>query len=156
MYIPLSNLCIDSTARTDRNAAPQFVYNTTNVGKFATGKDKVGRIDAISVETGRTLWSWETRVSNYSPILATGSGLLFNGSMDRYLRALDADSGQVLWQTRLPSQAVGGAVTYSINGRQFIAIAAGGGPIAALGVGLTPEADAPSGGNAMYVFALPQ
>src|SRR5689334_23895831 len=42
---------------------------------------------------------------------------------------------------RSPSQDVGGAVTYSINGRQYIAIAAGGGPIAALGVGLTPEAD---------------
>jgi alcohol dehydrogenase (cytochrome c) len=95
-------------------------------------------------------------VSNYSPILATGSGLLFNGSMDRYLRALDADRGEVLWQTRLPSQVVGGAVTYSVNGRQYIAIAAGGGPVAALGVGLTPEADTPSGGNAMYVFALPQ
>jgi alcohol dehydrogenase (cytochrome c) len=156
MYVPLSNLCIDSTSRTDRGPAAQFVYNTTNVGKFATGKDKVGRIDAISVETGRTLWSWETRVSNYSPILATGGGLLFNGSMDRYLRALDTDGGQVLWQTRLPSQVVGGAVTYSVNGRQYIAIAAGGGPIAALGVGLTPEADTPSGGNAMYVFALPQ
>src|SRR6266704_1803471 len=72
MYVPLSNLCIDSTSRADRGPAPQFVYNTTNVGKFATGKDKVGRIDAISVETGRTLWTWETRVSNYSPILATG------------------------------------------------------------------------------------
>jgi alcohol dehydrogenase (cytochrome c) len=156
MYVPLSNLCIDTSSRTDRGPAPQFVYNTTNVGKFATGKDKVGRIDAISVETGRTLWSWETRVSNYSPILATGSGLLFNGSMDRYLRALDADRGQVLWETRLPSQVVGGAVTYSVNGRQYIAIAAGGGPVAALGVGLTPEADTPSGGNAMYVFALPQ
>jgi alcohol dehydrogenase (cytochrome c) len=155
MYIPLSNLCIDSTAN-DRKAEPQFVYNTTNVGKFAAGKDKVGRIDAISVETGKTLWSWETRVSNYSPILATGGGLLFNGSMDRYLRALDADRGEVLWQTRLPSQAVGGTVTYSINGRQYIAISAGGGPIAALGVGLTPEADTASGGNAMYVFALPR
>jgi alcohol dehydrogenase (cytochrome c) len=156
MYIPLSNLCIDSTARTDRTAAPQFVYNTNNVGKFATGKDKVGRIDAISVETGKTLWSWETRVSNYSPILATGGGLLFNGSMDHYLRALDADRGQVLWQTRLPTQAVGGAVSYSINGRQYIAIAAGGGAIAAVGVGLTPEADTSSGSNAIYVFALPQ
>jgi hypothetical protein len=60
-------------------------------------------------------------VTNYSPVLATGSGLLFNGSMDRYLRALDADNGRVLWQTRLPSQVVGGAVTYSINGRQYIA-----------------------------------
>ena len=156
MFMPLSNLCIDSTARTDRGPAPQFVYNTTNVGKFATGKDKVGRIDAISVETGKTLWSWETRVTNYSPILATGGGLLFNGSMDRYLRALDADNGQVVWQTRLPSQAVGGTVTYSVNGRQYIAIAAGGGPIAAIGVGMTPEADTASGSNAMYVFALPQ
>jgi alcohol dehydrogenase (cytochrome c) len=156
MYIPLSNLCINSTSRTDRGSGPQFVYNTTNVGKFATGKDKVGRIDAISVETGRTLWSWETRVSNYSPVLATGGGLLFNGSMDRYLRALDADKGQVLWQTRLPSQVVGGTITFSINGRQYIAVAAGGGPVAALGVGLTPEADTASGNNAMYVFALPQ
>ena len=156
MYIPLSNLCIDSTARTDRNAAPQFAYNTNNVGRFATGKDKIGRIDAISVETGKTLWSWETRVTNYSPILATGSGLLFNGSMDRYLRALDADSGQALWQTRLPSQVVGGAVTYAINGRQYIAVAGGGGAIAATGLGLTPEADASGGNNAVYVFALPQ
>jgi alcohol dehydrogenase (cytochrome c) len=157
MFIPLSNLCIDSTARTDRTAAPQFTYNTTNVGKFATGKDKVGRIDAISVETGKTLWSWETRVANYSPILATASGILFNGSMDRYLRALDADSGKVLWQTRLASQAMGGTITYSVNGRQYIAVTAGGGPtIAALSVGMTPEADTTSGSNAMYVFALPQ
>jgi len=156
MYMPLTNLCLDTTARTDRGPQPQFVYNTNNVGKFAAGKDKVGRIDAISVETGRTLWSWETRVSNYSPILATGGGLLFNGSMDRYLRALDADSGRVLWETRLASQAVGGTVTYSVNGRQYIAIAAGGGAVAALAVGMTKEADTASGSNAMYVFALPQ
>jgi alcohol dehydrogenase (cytochrome c) len=156
MYVQLTNLCIDSSARTDRGPQPEFVYNTNNVGRFATGKDKVGRIDAISVETGKTLWSWETRVSNYSAILSTGSGLLFNGSMDRYLRALDADNGRVLWQTRLAAQAVGAPVTYSVNGRQYIATTAGGGPIAALSVGMTPEADTPSGGNAVYVFALPQ
>ena len=156
MYIPLYNVCIDSTARTDRTAAPQFVYNTNNVARFPAGKDKVGRIDAISLETGRTLWSWETRVANYSPILATGGGLLFNGSMDRFLRALDADTGQVLFQTRLPSQVVGGAVTYSINGRQYIAITAGGGPLVATLLSLTPDADMSSGSNAMYVFALPQ
>jgi alcohol dehydrogenase (cytochrome c) len=156
MYFPLSNLCIDTTARADRTAAPQFVYNTDTVGQFPPGKDKVGRIDAISVETGRTLWTWETRVSNYSPVLATGGGLLFNGSMDRYLRALDADNGHLLWQTRLPSQVVGGAVTYSVSGRQYIAVAAGGGPFAATGLSLTPEADTSTGSNALYVFALPQ
>ena len=156
MFMPLSNACIDSTARTDRVAAPNFVYNTTNVGRFPTGKDKVGRIDAINVETGRTVWSWETRVANYSPLLATGSGLLFNGSMDRYLRAFDAETGQVVWQTRLPSQIVGGAMTYMVNGRQYVAVAAGGGGVAALQIGLTPEADMASGNNAIYVFALPQ
>jgi alcohol dehydrogenase (cytochrome c) len=156
MYVQLANVCIDSTARTDRGPQPQFVYNTTNVGKFAAGKDKVGRIDAISVETGRTLWSWETRVVNYSGILATAGGVLFNGSMDRYLRALDADKGTVLWQTRLPSQVVGTAISYAVDGRQYVAITAGGGAIAALQVGMTPEADTVSGSNAVYVFALPQ
>ena len=156
MYMALSNLCIDSKARTDRDPAPEFVYNTTNVGRFAKDKNKVGRIDAISVETGRTVWSWETRVSNYSPLLATGGGLLFNGSMDRYLRALDLDSGQVLWQTRLASPVVGGTVTYSINGRQYIAVTSGGGAIAQTQVAMTPEADTASGSNAVYVFALPQ
>jgi alcohol dehydrogenase (cytochrome c) len=76
--------------------------------------------------------------------------------MDRYLRALDAESGKVLWQTRLAGQAVGGTVSYSVNGRQYIATTAGGGPIAAGGVGMTPEADTTSGANAVYVFALPQ
>jgi alcohol dehydrogenase (cytochrome c) len=156
LYVQLANLCIDSTARTDRGPQPQFVYNTTNVGKFAAGKTNVGRIDAISVETGRTLWSWETRVVNYSGILATAGGVLFNGSMDRYLRALDADKGTVLWQTRLPSQVVGTAITYAVAGRQYVAITAGGGAIAALQVGMTPEADTVSGSNAVYVFALPQ
>ena len=156
MFMPLSNSCIDETARTDREVKPEFVYNTTNVGRFPTGKDKVGRIDAISVETGKTVWSWETRVANYSPLLATGSGLLFNGGLDHYLRALDADTGQVVWQTRLPTQTVGGAITYSINGRQYIAIAAGGGAVAGTQFSMTPEADMSSGNNAIYVFALPQ
>ena len=156
MYVQLANVCIDSTARTDRGPQPEFVYNTTNVGKLAAGKDRVGRIDAISVETGRTVWSWETRVSNYSPILATGGGLVFNGSMDRYLRALDADKGTLLWQTRLPSQVVGSPITFSVNGRQYIAVTSGGGPIAGSQLAPTPEADTASGANAVYVFALPQ
>ena len=156
MYVQLANVCIDSTARADRGPQPQFVYNTNNVAKFATGKDKVGRIEAISVETGRTVWTWETRVANYAPILATGGGLVFNGSMDRYLRELDADNGTVLWQARLPAQVVGSPITFSVNGRQYIAITSGGGAIAATQIAVTPEADTISGGNAIYVFALPQ
>src|ERR1700681_4685410 len=125
MFMPLQNLCFDTTPRADRDPAPQFVYNVNNVAKFASGKDKAGRVDAISVETGKTLWSFETRVANFSPVLATGSGLVFNGGMDRYLRAHDANDGKVLWETRLASQALGFTVTYAVGGRQYVAIAGG-------------------------------
>jgi alcohol dehydrogenase (cytochrome c) len=156
MFVPLTNLCISTTSRTDRAPTPANGYNTVNVGRFAAGKDKVGRIDAINVETGRTVWSWETRVSNYSPLLATAGGLLFNGGLDRYLRALDADSGELIWQTRLPAQTVGGTASYAVRGRQYIAIVAGGGALATLQIGMTPEADMGGAGDAVYVFALPQ
>jgi glucose dehydrogenase len=62
----------------------------------------------------------------------------------------------VVWETRLPSQVAAAAITYAINGRQYIAVAAGGGPIANTGLSLTPEADSVSGNNAIYVFALPK
>jgi alcohol dehydrogenase (cytochrome c) len=81
--------------------------------------------------------------------------LLFNGSLDRYVRALDADTGAVVWDTRLPGRATGGPMTYSVNGRQYVAIAAGNGPANFL-AGMTPEVDTGNGENAMYVFALPQ
>ncbi len=151
-FVPLTNLCINVKTKPD-TPTPAQGYNTSAVGRFAAGKDKVGRIDAISAETGKTVWSWETRVSNYSPLLATAGGLLFNGGLDRYLRALDADNGQVIWQSRLPSQTVGGTVTYAVNGRQYVAISAGGGALAGLQMGMTKEADMTSGSNAVYVFA---
>src|SRR3954471_4579785 len=102
------------------------------------------------------MWSWETRAANYSPLLATASGLLFNGGLDRYLRAHDADTGQIVWQTRLPSQTAGRAITYSVNVRQYIAIAAGGGGVAGLQMGMTPEMDMASGNNGIYLFPLAQ
>src|SRR3989442_5402338 len=120
--MPIANACIDETARTDREAKHEFVYNTTNVGHSTPGKDKVGRIDAISVETGRTVWSWETRVANYSPLLATGSGLLFNGGLDHYLRAFDADTGKVIWETSLHAQTIVQAHSCSLTCRQYIAL----------------------------------
>jgi glucose dehydrogenase len=66
------------------------------------------------------------------------------------------DNGNLIWQTRLPSQTVGGTITFSVNGKQYVAISAGGGALANLQVGMTPEADMTSGSNAIYVFALPQ
>jgi alcohol dehydrogenase (cytochrome c) len=158
MFMPLANACQGLKPRTDRSPAPRFQYNTTNTFRLAPGKDKGGRIEAISVETGRTIWIWETRVPTFAPLLATASGLLFSGSMDRYLRALDTDTGKVIWQARLPSAAIGGAMTYSVGGRQYVAIAVGGpsfGSYNAVGK-MVPEVDMAEGSNSIHVFALSQ
>ncbi len=156
LYVQLQNLCTDYQVRANNiPSKPRDQYNTTGKPLIADGSTNIGRLDAISVETGRTLWSWETPASNYSPVLATAGGVLFNGSMDRYLRAFDQSDGKVLWQTRLGSQVFGAPVTFRVAGRQYIAVAAGGGynnaPVA-----LRPDLDQLSGGNMVYVFALPQ
>jgi alcohol dehydrogenase (cytochrome c) len=156
MYVELQNLCADMHVRTDNiPSRPNNQYNVIGQQSVSDGKTNVGRIDAISVETGKTVWSWETPASNYSPILATAGGILFNGGMDRYFRALDQTDGKLLWQTRLGSQVFGTPVTFSVHGRQFVAVAAGGGYNggAALAAG---NIDQPAGGNMVYVFALPQ
>ena len=108
------------------------------------------------METGHTLWSWETPASNYSPVLATAGGILFNGSMDRYLRAFDQSDGKVLWQTRLGSQVFGAPV---IVQRERQAIYRRGGRRRLQrrqSPQLFPELDQPSGCNMVYVFALPE
>ena len=156
MYVQLQNLCADYRVRVDNiPSQPKDQYNTIGPQILAPGATNIGRLDAISVETGQTLWSWETPGSNYSPVLATAGGILFNGSMDRYLRAFDQSDGKLLWQTRLGSQVFGATVTYRVNGRQYIAVTAGGGfnngPIA-----IRPDLDQPAGGNMVYVFALPE
>ena len=66
--------------------------------------------------------------------------------------AYDADSGDELWQTRLPQMTNGFPITYAVDGVQYVAIAAGGGINFR---GLTPEIQQPGRGNTLFVFRLP-
>ena len=148
MFMPLSNLCIDSTARTDREAAAGVRLQHDERRQVRRGKDKVGRIDAISVETGRTLWSWETRVSNYSPILATAaassSTARWTVTCARSMPTRARSCGRRGWRRRWSAHR---SRSRSMAG-EYIAITAGGGPIAGTQLAPTPEADTASGANA--------
>jgi len=156
MYVQLQNLCTDIKVRADNipSKLPDG-YNVLGVAKLSEGHSGIGRIDAISVETGRTIWSWENKATNYAPILATGGGLVFNGALDRYFRAFDQNDGKILWQVRLGSHVSGAPVSFSKDGKQYIAVAAGGGFGGGNSPRLFPEIDQPSGSNMIYVFALP-
>jgi alcohol dehydrogenase (cytochrome c) len=156
LYVMLQNMCAEYRVRADNiPSKPADQYNTIGPMVLAPGKSNIGRIDAISVETGKTMWSWETPASNYSSILATAGGIIFNGDMARNFRALDQASGKVLWETRLGSQVEATPVTFSVKGRQYVAIAAGGGYNAGP-LRIRPDIDQATGSNMLYVFALPQ
>ena len=76
--------------------------------------------------------------------------------MDRYFRALDTHTGEVLWETRLGTSAQGFPVSFLADGEQFIAVTAGvgGGSPRRVPILLSPEIHHPGVGNALYVFKL--
>jgi alcohol dehydrogenase (cytochrome c) len=75
----------------------------------------------VDVATGNTVWQYQHRAYNYSAVLATAGGLVFKGDAARYFFSLDADRGKKIWQVRLGSMCCGYPVSYSVDGRQYIA-----------------------------------
>lgn len=155
-FVPLNNLCADMVAYTDE-PEPSDVYAADLDYYITPGKENVGRVDAIDVATGDTVWSFETPAGIYAPVMATAGGLLFTGGVDRYFRAIDTATGEQVWQTRLPATVHGHATSFSVDGRQYIAILSGGALAGGSIIGASPaDTDAPTGSNAIFVFALPE
>ena len=103
------------------------------------------------------VWKFEQRAPFLTAALSTASGLVFIGDLDRYVRAHDAKTGQILWQTRLGTSAQGYPVSFSVDGRQYIAVMSGlgGGSPRNVPAAIVPDIKIPQSGQALYVFALP-
>lgn len=114
----------------------------------------VGKLAAYDVRTMEELWIHEQRAAFQTSALTTASGLVFAGDADRYFRAFDVQTGEILWEYRLGVAGHGFPITYEADGRQFVAVPASDGEVFKhLTKILTPEIFQPSG-NALYVFAL--
>jgi alcohol dehydrogenase (cytochrome c) len=115
-----------------------------------------GRLSAFNVDTLEQLWSYEQRASFSTAALTTASGLTFVGDVNRYFKAFDTKTGKLLWQSRLGTSALGYPVSYSIGGKQYIAVPAGVGAFPNIRRLLSPDIYAPPYGDALYVFELPE
>ncbi len=123
------------------------------------GADHIGELQAWDMNTGREIWTHEFQSHNWGPVLTTAGGLVFmGGTYDRYFRAFDARTGELLWQHRTNSGIIGVPSTFEIDGVQYVAVQAGWG-VDAGSMGRRIDSDrgtstfVPEGG-VLWVFAL--
>ena len=85
----------------------------------------VGRLQAINLETRELAWSFREFMPPSTAVLATGGGLVFGGAVDQSFKAFDQADGEVLWNTDLGDIAASFPISYSVDGKQHIALVVG-------------------------------
>jgi PQQ-dependent dehydrogenase (methanol/ethanol family) len=169
-YVPTNHVCMDyEPFRVSYTAGQPYVGATLSMYP-APGSNNMGNFIAWDAKAGKIVWSDPEQFSVWSGALATKGGVVFYGTLEGYLKAVDAKTGKELYRFKTPSGIIGNVMTYEHGGRQYVAVLSGVGGWAGIGLaaGLTdPHAglgavggyaalnDYTSLGGTLTVFALP-
>jgi alcohol dehydrogenase (cytochrome c) len=117
----------------------------------------MGRLSAYRTSDMKQVWTWQQRVPFLTGVISTGGGVAFVGDFNRYFKAVDVKTGKILWQIRLGNTVQGYPVTFSLDGKQYIAVCSGlgGGSPQQKPSTLLDEVHRPATGHVLYVFGLP-
>jgi alcohol dehydrogenase (cytochrome c) len=155
LYLPMQDVCMDFNWNDTPAAAKARMEMSFTMRPHPGSDGRYGVLEALDLVARKPLWIRRTREVPMSSLLATGGGLLFAGSSDRSFRGYDARTGKVLWETRLNSPANATPVTFSVAGKQYVAIVSGGGGShEAASEGLTPELAPSAAATTLWVFGL--
>jgi alcohol dehydrogenase (cytochrome c) len=158
LIIPLSQSCVmiqghdvDQKLGGGGTAASQKFF-------FMPGTHQnMGKLVAYRTSDMKEVWSWQQRSPFLTAVLSTAGGVAFVGDFDRSFKAVDVKTGKIIWQTRLGNTVQGYPVSFSLDGKQYIAVASGlgGGSPQQKPTMLLDEVHRPSTGHQLYVFGLP-
>jgi alcohol dehydrogenase (cytochrome c) len=122
----------------------------------------LGELQAWDLVAGKKVWSHKFPHQLFASVLSTAGDLVFvGGTNDRYFRAFNAKTGELLWQQKTNSGVTGMPVAFEVDGVQYISVVSGWGvdaqriqdSLAKLNIGVVP--DVPQGG-VVWTFALKQ
>ena len=138
-YVPTNHVCMDyEPFKVSYTAGQPYVGATLSMYP-APGGDHLGNFIAWDADKGKIVWSNPERFSVWSGALSTAGDVVFYGTLEGYLKAVNAQTGEELYRFKTPSGIIGNVNTYSHNGKQYIAVLSGLGGWAGIGMaaGLT-------------------
>src|SRR3954468_5054131 len=154
LYIPHSDACLDMT---ENFKNPAGFGPRRQVMRPGADPKKFTSIAKVDLSTGKVDMIHSQPVPGNGSALVTAGDLVFWGDMDRRFRAFDADSGKIVWETILGGIISTSTITYSVNGRQYVAVLTGDAQSGTAGLlGVVKDIKPVRGHNAIYVFALPK
>ena len=169
-YVPTNHVCMDyEPFRVSYTAGQPYVGATLSMYP-PQGEQNLGTFIAWDAGQGKILWSDPEPFSVWSGALATAGDVVFYGTLEGYLKAVDPATGKELYKFKTPSGIIGNVMTYMHGGKQYVAVLSGVGGWAGIGMaaGLTKDTDGLGAvgaykalsnytqlGGVLTVFALP-
>ncbi|MFC3527501.1 methanol/ethanol family PQQ-dependent dehydrogenase [Paracoccus mangrovi] len=139
-YVPTNHVCMDyEPFRVAYTAGQPYVGATLSMYPAPNSHGGMGNFIAWDNTTGEIKWSLPEQFSVWSGALATAGDVVFYGTLEGYLKAVDAETGAELYKFKTPSGIIGNVMTYEHAGKQYIGVLSGVGGWAGIGLaaGLT-------------------
>ncbi len=133
-YVPTNHVCMDyEPFRVSYTAGQPYVGATLSMYPAPGGND-MGNFIAWDAAKGEIVWSNPELFSVWAGALATAGDVVFYGTLEGYLKAVDANTGEELYKFKTPSGIIGNVITFMHNGKQHIAVLSGVGGWAGIGL----------------------